>query len=192
MLVIYEGEVTSMSRLQKRTWNPALVALQPSHISLTIWIILSPFIYVGLQEGNYGFLLGFAIGLSFMQAGYAWGQYREHWWRFFMQNRTAIFNSKSCNHPTKKIAWTYVLAVFAKSSFAPVGLFVALIAMYALDILDASRTILFPLDLLIACVMGAITSAVLTNRLSKWGEAKATQLTDFSYVFESEPEQQSD
>jgi len=140
-----------------------------------------------LEEGNYGFLLGFAIGLSFMQAGYKWGQYRERWWRFFMENRTAIFNSASGNHPTKKIALTYLLAVFAKSAFIPIALIVAMIAMYALD--ATLRTIAFPLALAISCVTGGITSAVLTSKLSKWGERKVNQLTDFSHVFESEPEQ---
>jgi len=98
-----ERESSKVNRQQKKTWNPVLVALQPSHLSWTIWIVLSPYIYMELEEGNYGFLLGFAIGLSFMQAGYIWGQYRERWWRFFMENRTAIFNSASGNHPTKKL-----------------------------------------------------------------------------------------
>lgn len=146
-----------------------------------------------LAADKYGFLLGLAIGLSFMQAGYAWGQYREYWWRFFMENRTAIFDAPANNKPTKRIALTYVLAVLARYSYITVALLVAVIAMYAMDAYPATwRTIRFPWDLLIACAIGAVSSAVLTNRLMEWGEAKSKQLTDFSYVFETEPEQQSD
>lgn len=183
-----------MSRLQKVKWHPVLVALQPKHMSLIVWVVLSPFIYLHLVgDSSYGFFFGLAIGLSFVQAGYAWGQYREHWWRFFMENRTAIFNSPEKNHPTKKIALTYLLATFARYSYSTVALLVAVVAMYVIDAYPATwGTIRFPWDLLIACVIGAIFSAVLTNRLMKWGGAKSKQLTDFSYVFETEPERQPD
>ncbi len=106
-----------------------------------------------------------------------------------MENRNAIFDSPSNNHPTKKNALTYVIAVLASYSFTTVALFIAVIAMYAMDAYpDTWRFIKFPWDLLIACVSGALFSMVLTNRLMKWGETKSKQLTDFSYVFETEPE----
>ena len=110
-----------------------------------------------------------------------------------MENRTAISNSPNENHPTKKIALTYVLAVFARNSFTTVALSVAVIAMYAMDAYPATwQTISFPWDLAIACVIGAIFSAVLTNRLMDWGKEKSKKLIDFSYVFETEPERQPD
>jgi hypothetical protein len=183
-----------MSRLQKKNWNPVFIALQPSHISLIAWVLLSPFIYLSIiEDGSYGFFLGLAIGLSLMQAGYAWGQYQAHWWRFFIQNRNAIFSSPSNNHPTKKNAFNYVIAVLATYSFTAVALFITVILMFGMDASPAIwKAIKFPWDLLIACVGGAIFSMVLTKRIVKWGETKSKQLTDFSYVFETEPERQSD
>jgi hypothetical protein len=183
-----------MSRLQKKNWNPVLIALRPSHISLVAWLLLSPFIYLSIMEdGNYGFFLGLAIGLSLMQAGYAWGQYQAHWWRFFIENRNAIFESPSNNKPTKKNALNYVIAILAAYSYTTVALFIAVILMYAMDAYPATLGMIkFPWDLLIACLGGAMFSMVLTNRLIKWGEKKSKQLTDFSYVFETEPERQSD
>jgi hypothetical protein len=181
-----------MTRMQKTTWNPALVALEPSHLSWMIWLVLSPFIYFGLEAGNYGFLLGLAVGLSFMQVGYAWGQYREHWWRFFIENRTAIFDAPTKNKPTKKIALTYVFATVAKCSFSPVFLLVTGVAAYALEAyLDVWRGVPFPFDLLIACMIGGAVSVMLTSRIVRWGKEKTTQLTDFSYVLESEPVRQT-
>lgn len=177
-----------MSRLQKTTWNPALVAFRPGHVSWITWLLLSPLIYVGIENDNYGFSLGLAIGLSFMQAGYAWGQYFDHWHRFFMENRTAIWKSSVKNQPTKKIALTYVLAVGAKSGYTPIAFLVAIIALYPISEYTA---IPFPFTLMIACLVGGVVSALLTNKLARWGEAKSKQLTDFSYVFESEPERQT-
>jgi hypothetical protein len=74
-----------MSRQQKRFWNPVLVAFEPRHLSWFTWIVLSPFIYKDLESGSLSFVLGLAIGISFLQAGFAWGRYHEHWWRFFIE-----------------------------------------------------------------------------------------------------------
>ena len=180
-----------MDRQQKAIFNPAVIAFEPSHLSWTAWIALGAVFFNRGAEGTPMALLGFTIGLTFMQAGFVWGQYKKQWERFFIENRKVILDAPSDNKPTKTTALTYLLAVVAKNSYTPVYVLLALsvgyIAFkYVLDLRDG-------LSLLIGlCATSGIAywiTNMLTHRLILWGEARSRALTDFSYVFDYEVEQ---
>lgn len=176
-----------MSRLQKQIWNPALVAFKPSHLSFAVWMILSPFIYDAANEGDFGFAFGLAVGFSFLQLGYIWGQYHDHWWRFFMENRNAIFTNARNNKPTKRKALTYLIALLAKRIYTPTAITMTMINLYFLDHyfkLEMNWVV----EILTSCTLGAITAFFTVRKLQKWGEETARSLSDFSYVLETEPE----
>jgi hypothetical protein len=176
-----------MSRQQKRIWNPVLVVFKPSHLSWLSWIVLLPFMYNDIDSGEPSFLLGLAVGLSFLQVGYAWGKYHDHWWRFFIENRSSIFNSSADNHPTKKKALLYVVATFAKRAYTPIAILSAIAIFYANDRYIGIE-INFIFELLAVCFLGALSSYFMTKQIERWGEETTKRLTDFSYVFDSEPE----
>ena len=104
-----------------------------------------------------------------------------------MENRAAIFDSEPSNHPTKKNALRYMIAVFAKNSYAPIFITVLIVLMYAAQEW-LGDWIGFGLGLCIASPISGITAFIVTRRLIEWGTVTARSMTNFAYVLEHEPE----
>jgi len=173
-----------MNRIQKSVWNPLLTHSKPVGIAIFFWLALFAVSFWGWLEdpSSFAFCLGLAVGLSLMQFGFIWGQYRDLWFRFFMENRDVIFKH---GYDSKRRVFTYLVAfAAAKILYWALALGMAFPLLMFSDLFPRHWGFGFSLIyLLIVFSASAFTARFLSRRGEAWGKAKLNQLTDYSYVF---------
>jgi hypothetical protein len=175
-----------MNRIQKSSWNPLFTHARPSNIAVFAWLAFLVALSGGWLEGEstFAFCLGLSVGLSFMQIGFNWGQYQSLWFRFFMQNRDTIFKH---GYSTKGRALIFLVALAVSKALRVALAFTFLFGQLALlDFLFPDRWSigLSFISLLAVCFISGFAAHILSRRVEVWGEAKLSELSDYSYIFD--------
>lgn len=181
-----------MNSVQKRIWNPFFTHAKPSNIAALAWIAFLFSFFMGWLEVEstfaFAFFFGLAVGLSFMQIGFNWGQYQSLWIRFFLQNRDTIFEH---GYNSERRSLIFLVALVASKMLRVIFAFILLFTQLAL--LD----FLFPrswgfgfliLELLVVTAISGFAAQAFSRRVSAWGDAKLNELSDYSYVFDADQE----